>query len=305
MFSEYAIDPESFSTWERLRFFHAALGFVNGRLVTRLPESFLRAPCEALLTSVNDAKMPQVQMMLEEIKDASIARLKPKWNEGAPWIANALNEHQRRPFRAVVGPGAAGKPFLVDPEDLHANHVLWRASSTMKVPKDPKALAQHLLPMLSQANELTIADPYLRANDRWLPTLGAILLGFLDKRAPDPARRVHFYFAKKGTGKESDPSETLDTIAATLAKALEGWKRQATLIFHGIASGGSERFHNRYILTAREGVSLHIGMDAARNSDDRDLLTVLSREVFDEEYTLLQRLARRRGSTNLTLDLEP
>jgi len=295
MFYEYAMDPKELNSFEAVRFFHAALGFDKGRLLARFPESYLEGQVPGLAEVGGSSKVVLLDKMLRDIRSATTHRDGSTWNSGANWLDNTIEEHHRIPFRAILAKGEQEPAVQVDPDLLTDRHPLWKAPSNKKIPKEPGALADSLALLLRESHCLCIADPYLRGTDRWMGMVGRILETFLCRPKSKEYCRASLYFTIK---KDRDQRYTEDPQAVLngFKKALAPWRKRASLELHLVYPPPQMRFHNRYLITEKAGVCLHVGMDEGHSPRDKDLLGILSQDVLEEERAFLGQLDRNRSS---------
>ena len=295
MFYEYAMDPKDLNSFEVVRFFHASLGFDKGRLLARLPESFLEGQVPGLAEVEGTTKVVLLDQMLRDIRMATTHREDAIWDDRTTWVLNTLAEHRRVPFRAILSRGTQVPDVQVDPDLLTDSHPLWKAPSNRKIPKEPQALADCLSLLLRESHSLFIADPYLRGTDKWMGMVGKILETFLHRPDSKECCWVSLYFTIK-KDQANRYKEDPEAVLAGFRKALAPWRKRASMELHLVYPPPQTRFHNRYLITDKAGVCLHVGMDEGHSARDKDLLGILSQEVLEEERLFLEQLDRNRSS---------
>ncbi len=166
MFHVYAIDPHVLSSWERLRYFLDSLGHAQGRLLAEFPKTWKRLVYDCLrqrgtLTS-------RVELRLKNM-DATVFVRRPQaaYDGTCSWLENALEEHAREPFHAIVAnategiPNATeGTPAILDADAVDATWPLWRASAGLLVPRDSEEMASVAAPLLCLSTRMVWIDPY-------------------------------------------------------------------------------------------------------------------------------------------------
>ncbi|HLA27047.1 MAG TPA: hypothetical protein VJZ49_04060, partial [Syntrophales bacterium] len=84
------------------------------------------------------------------------------------WLSNAITEHQRRNFRAILARENVGdKKEVLTINDLHDNNPLWSVpQGGIAVSRDPVKMAANVAPLLRSARNIIFVDPYFQPNLR-------------------------------------------------------------------------------------------------------------------------------------------
>ncbi len=165
------------------------------------------------------------------------------YDPSKPWIENALAEHGRRPFRAIVADTGPGQG-IVDANTVDDRNELWRVDSGAMLMRQPAALADALALLLVASTRVVIVDPFFRADQ---PDKTAPLAAFCAALAGSGAAvEVHF-----GDNPRSYVLSMADAarylplrLPAGFRVTLRCWRERA----------GGARLHNRYLLTDIGGV---------------------------------------------------
>jgi hypothetical protein len=221
------------------------------------------------------------------------------WKQGRSWIANAIDEHRRRPFHAIMvlrydGPRSddvlevSAEP--PDPEDKK-----W-APACGPVPRKAKDLIDALAPLLRHARELVLVDPYF---DVRKPRYLEPFLGFLEVaqqyRSLSESVEIHVHTSVDGKlegrwGADAEQHEAHRLVDSVLDAAegrlVNGTKLHVVIWSMRSRPNSSEvDLHNRYLLAETGGVSFHHGFDTpGRGRDDVEVLRernwVYWREIY-------------------------
>jgi len=105
MIYEYALDPELVATWGELkncRFFAREFGLGQGKIVSRYPKSWAKKVWGSF-NGTNDIERKRLEELLTRLQETTIKRKNYLYDEmHATWLENALVEHSRHPFRAIM-----------------------------------------------------------------------------------------------------------------------------------------------------------------------------------------------------------
>lgn len=103
MLFEYAVEPQAIgSSWQTFLYLIEKFGFDRGRLISRLPGKWEKKVIQA----AKEAGVPDIRMasIIERLRNAKLAvvDLNRPYDSEKSWIENALTEHGRAPFHAII-----------------------------------------------------------------------------------------------------------------------------------------------------------------------------------------------------------
>ena len=103
MLFEYAVEPHAIgASWETFRYLIEKFGLDRGRLISRLPSKWEKKVIQAAKEAgVPDIRMASIVQRLRNPK-LRLADFGREYDSGKSWIDNALTEHQRAPFHAII-----------------------------------------------------------------------------------------------------------------------------------------------------------------------------------------------------------
>jgi hypothetical protein len=181
---------------------------------------------------------------------------------------NAENEHLARPFRGIVADAnPRNRDFVLIGRDLDESQPLWKMEDKVFVPRTAVQLAALVYPLLRISETLVFVDRHFGPeNVRYRTVFRELMKASITGRRRDPTSLVYF------TGTAATNEFFLDTCRDELPRNIPAGisVRLAKLA----ERQGGEKFHNRYVLTERGGISLGTGLDAgpAGQTDDAYLL---------------------------------
>lgn len=163
MLYEYAVEPEAIARdWTTFRNLIDKFGFDRGRAISRFPK---RWEAEVIEHS-KSAGMPDVQQkrvveLLKQAKDRALLKSGRDYNPDVDWLPNAIASHGTRPFQAIISKIAETTcDRVVQVDDVEDGHALIAQPVSIAAARTVEGLSAALLPMLMQAREMAIVDPY-------------------------------------------------------------------------------------------------------------------------------------------------
>ena len=268
MVHEYALEPSLLSNWRDMRYFTEKFGFSQGRLISRYPKRWKRMVHECLegqgLLPIEQARCVEC---LNLLTDKMLKRPGLKYEPGKEWLANAVNEHHRKQFHAIVArEGLQGHDFVLDGGSLDETRPLWRVRTGIQVPRDkPEEVADRLVPILETAEEFIFVDPHFGfENPRHRMFMEPLLThAFSRHDFPLPARiEVHVEAkAEQGFFRGRCKQWLEPILPAGMAVQFSRWQERKP----------GEKLHNRYIFTERGGFGVSVGLDTGEPGQTDDI----------------------------------
>jgi hypothetical protein len=249
MFHEYALEPSVLSSWDRVRFFLDAFGPWKGRFLAQFPRHWKRMVHEALQCPDLEKKRIVERLACLDRRVFS-PRSNVPYDSEKHWFDNALAEHARSPFRAIIAHERSGSNVL-DAATLDDRSDLWRVDSGGIVPRDAAVFVKAIELLLLASSKIIVVDPFFRA-DQLAKTRP--LVAFCDIVATSSvAIEVHFRDEPRSYALcMADAERFLPRLLPFGSKVtLRCWKEKV----------GGARLHNRYLLTDIGGVQFGDGIE--------------------------------------------
>lgn len=281
MFYEYALEPAAISSKERARYFLDALGPWKGRFVARLPRHWRGMVRDGL--NCPDIERQWIVERLSELDRRIFSpRANATFDETKSWLENALTEHARLPFHAIISnTRAMNNGVVLDAAEIDDRYELWRVESGQFVTRNADALIKAIELLLSASKRIVLIDQYFRADqeDKRRPLIA--ICQYVEGRA---SVEVHF----------SDKTVTCDfsmsqaeralprALPAGMAVTLHCWKEH-------------EDIHNRYIITEVGGVKFGNSIELGDGVDHLSILDETSRLRLWDEFLGTQPAYERVG----------
>jgi hypothetical protein len=267
MLYEFAIEPVVLVGWDKCRNVLNLMGFQHGRVIAAYPSSrrwsaLVLEACKRSGCGEREFARITEKLRLSRSKFVHAARnyddgLMP---EAERWLNNALLQLSSGiPFHALIAAAnATGRADVVAEEDVDDSHPLLRVAREQPVLREANPVAAYVRVLVRSSNSLILIDPHFEPwLDRWWPVVKACLGEAAD--ADKPFNRVEIH--------------TLDTDYRWAAAEFERRCRRNAVAFlpRGFGPvrvvrwrkvpGGSDDFHDRYLLTDRGGYKFGKGLD--------------------------------------------
>jgi hypothetical protein len=134
LLDEYAVEPEAIGlSWSDFRYVIEKFGFDHGRLISRFPHQWFNLVLE-VAKALPDVERKRVTVALERAKRCVIDTRRPYNPRLASWLENAITEHARLPFHAIIAktnPRNADHVLTVG--EMDGAHCLFAAERDCKV----------------------------------------------------------------------------------------------------------------------------------------------------------------------------
>lgn len=267
MLQEYAVDPAAIAEdWKTCRYLAELFGFDRGRLISQFPKKWLSLAIAAT-DHLPDREKKRVVEKLKYLKDHASIRIGRPYDPDLPgWLDNALAEHGREPFHAIISaanPG--GDACVVRSDEVDDSHALMKCARERAVPRDVESLAGALQGMLRFGARIVFVDPFfdpynVRHKRMFFRLLS--IAGLLNPRAECEIHYRHHPNKPDNGDLEGEAAALFGEIIPTeMAVTLYCWKER----------DGGEDFHARYLLTDRGGIRVDAGFDPVGDHQHTDV----------------------------------
>jgi hypothetical protein len=267
MLFEYAVEPQAIgSSWQNFRYLIEKFGFDRGRLISRLPNKWEKK----VIQSAKEAGVPDIRLasIIERLRQSKmqVADFGRTYDSDKSWIDNALTEHARAPFHAIVAlAGTEGNAAVLPLADLDEQHALFISTQDRAVARDARAIADALSGLLRVSSRILFVDPFFDPfNARYKNTLRECL-GVVAAHNPAAVCEIHYRFHHNkpaNSDLEANIGRMLaGMIPANMTIAFYCWKEK---------EGGAD-FHARYLLTEHGGIGVDAGFSAEGGHQESDM----------------------------------
>jgi hypothetical protein len=288
MIYEYALQPELVCTWTNhllCSLIKGQFGLDRGRLVSRYPSQYPSQWKELVVESYerNASRRPDTQKerakkqwerkrleeLLQRLGEVFINRDNPLWTNDLDWLSNAVAEHKRGKFRAILASeNVRDVKEALTINDLHDHNPLWSIpQGGIAVSRDPEKMANVVAPLLKSARNVIFVDPHFQPNlHKNLEPLKLFLKIMAASQNVTKKQIVEIHCNANKCGeygwfKEECESQLPDVIPNNMK----------VTIFYLQEKNGGEALHNRYILTEIGGIGFGYGLDKGNKGQNDDL----------------------------------
>ncbi len=160
MIKEYALQPDLLSSWQVFRYLFDKFGSGRGRVIARYPRRWARM----VYDSLGHCKPVEKQRIVE-----GLIRLKPalyprhhEWDRDKGWLDNAIEEHAKRSFCAIIAQdNPNGIAAVIREADLdEADEPRWQAERQRRIERTATEMAACAEPLLRNAKHIQFIDPH-------------------------------------------------------------------------------------------------------------------------------------------------
>lgn len=272
MLKEYAIQPRLLTDWTTCRFLLDKFGYGQGRVVSRYPRRWERLVYESLSDERPLEKIRIVEA-LTRFKRALYPR-HHEWDDSKPWIENALDEHGKRPFTAIVGCNDEMEHVALIKEDAldEVTELRWKAERQRRVARVAADMAACTTLLLRNAKHILFVDPHFNPQkERFRRPLAAFLRVIAKRQTSIPVDRIEIHCGHTSAGVKV----AFDRDCRTHLPSIIPMGFKVRLI-----RWDQTHLHNRFILTESGGLKFGTGLDDQNGGNvSHDFVDLLEQDL--------------------------
>ena len=177
IFREYALDPTALDSWDVFKDITNRFGFEHGRLISRFPEKWEKEVLKAC-GDLGDVEKKKIALRLRQFGRQKLVDFDRAFNSKVTWLNNALEEHKRQPFQAIIANDSKAKrKHIISPTNVEETHPLIRIGRGGEIQRRAEELAGCCQLLLEASTEVILVDPYFDPSRRkWTRPLGHFLM---------------------------------------------------------------------------------------------------------------------------------
>ena len=265
MFYEYAVEPAAVTaSWQNFRYLLENFGFDKGRLISDFPNEWYKL----IESALNKKKTIEKKKWQEKIIKANAFKIvdlnRSDFSEKKSWLTNAINEHKRNKFRAIIALNHPVKQhYILNPEELTEENELFKIEKNKQVALTGKSLSTAMSILLKSAKYFLFVDPYFDIeNAQYMETLDACVDEMTVQRETTVYCEIHF--------KDHDSKPSMEYLSNKICRnkifdhysskkisiKLFSWKKKFDL------NQTVPHLHPRYLLTNIGGIQIDSGFKA-------------------------------------------
>lgn len=310
MIYEYALDPMLVVDWAigRKGRFVGQFGMDQRRLVSDYPKDWAGEVYGAFYEhfGYDDSSLefqnaqPELQSYVQWLSEFTVQR-DVKRTAKHTWLQDAVTEHGRRPFHAIMTTAGDGVECaeVITPEVLDdLRDLRWYLPTITATKKSAEDLAAAMEPMLRGARYIVLVDPYFNAADaRYQASFSALIRAACEARGSGsslPELIVMTGIEQKHKPHEGEfTREAMTRVADDLR--VKAQREIPKLLPVGMSVAfyclkhpdAGDPLHNRYILTDIGGVVVPYGLAEYKPGeahDAKDDLIPMPRGMYSERH---------------------
>jgi hypothetical protein len=267
MHHEYAVEPRVMgSSWQTFRYLIEKFGFDKGRLIAEFPRKAWFRDVYDAASGFSPTQRTRLEILLKEARGTKVIRSGRPYDHNIGWFPNALTEHQRLPFRAIIAQeNADGNAVVLVADEMDEEHALMLAPSSMSIPRDAGSISTALSTLLAYGSTILIVDPFYDPfNQRYRDALRECLR-VVKAQNPAAVCEVHYRYHPDAPSPVEIEREARNIFPGVIPDGMSirvyCWKERA---------GGAD-FHARYLLTDLGGVGVDAGFSAEGSHQTTDM----------------------------------
>jgi hypothetical protein len=283
MFYEYAIAPEVAAKWgerHNYRYFLQAFANGGGRLFSRYPKKWFKLVWEEF-QGEKEMDRKRLEELFVRLKEAPIKRSGNSWEESqGGWLENALAEHERFPFEAILATENPGSnPPVLSEDDLFRETCdRWNIPNGLRVERNAKEMLTAIAPMLALCKWVRFVDPFIgKCKNKMRHSMEAFFQALGEERPVGPPESIEVHTKEENAAAP-------DHVEGFFAPIIPANVSVTFYFWHENSPG--PRLHNRYVLTDLGGVIFGHGLDTGNQGelDDVNRLDHDQHQRCIEEY---------------------
>ena len=306
MISEYAVEPElvaNLADRHNYNFFLREFGLGQGRLVSRYPKKWAKQVWEAHIEG-SDLDRTRLTELMARLKERMIKRKDYLWEDSQKiWLENALLEHDRFPFRAILTrTNPEKRPDILCEDDLGASSCpAWDMPSGVRVARQAQMMADAVRPMLASCSWVKFIDPYIKSGRAgFRHSMRAFFQILAADRPVGPPATIELH-----TGLlKIENKKFMNFFIREYEKIIPAeWR---VTLYQWESKVGGQNLYDRYILTDIGGVLFGAGLDEGLKGKKDDIIRLdlepyrlccgeydLTRPAFREAAPPLELIGKR------------
>lgn len=274
MIKEFAIEPNVINNWRDCRYFLDQMGVCKGRVLSEYPENWKKLVFESLAGCKPKEKSRIVEYLRTLAPPTLYRRKRAYWDDGRPWLMNAISEHQINPFHAIISNEMTDEEHnVIEAESCTTSSApKWQIETSQRVERNPEKMANSIDWLLLHSRHIILIDRNFHF-DRWTNPLVEIL-----KRIGQ-SRNVVLVEYHISLHEHMQESYFMSEIRRRVERYVP---RYCKLEF---VNRERKELHDRYVLTDVGAVQFGIGLDEYIEHLDQpthDVIVLLGDKLKEE-----------------------
>lgn len=287
MVREFAVEPELFASKSVAQRILDEFGVHRGRLIAQYPKNWLGLALASCRSCSKPAERKYLEDRIIQSRRPKLARRKrkmPNEHSHLVWLASAekFNDEVER-FHAIVATGnpRSHQDVLVE-SDLDEDNPRWAVDTGVPVPRRAAEMANLLLPLVRNARDLVIVDPYFAPESRNHQETLWELLGAA-RVYMENLLRVELHLNYEDSVRDKQNYDFRDVCLEKQKYFVPAGTRLSCFRWHERSTG--EELHDRYVLTDLGGVQIGAGL-GEKKTGATTRMSLLDRREHDRLWSI-------------------
>lgn len=276
MLHEFAVDPSCLTTIEVLRRFVDQCAIHMGRIISDFPRNqWVLLVRKSIQTSgfLEQQQLTELLTLLQ--RRGGLIDIGRAFNAKSPWLDNAVREHARQPFHAIISEWpSATEDWHLELARLGPETPRWNVESERCVERTASSLITCMLPLVHRSREILFVDPHFTPDrSRYQNALRSYLDAAHDGNRDYRRIEVHAKLSVHDHATADQRRSWLDQFVADCNRCLPRQFRRGIriAIYVWEEQPGSEKMHARYVLTECGGIRIDAGLDLGEPGQTTDV----------------------------------
>lgn len=286
MHYEYAVEPAAIAAdWKTCKYLSEKFGFDRGRLLSLFPSKWFKIAHHEAAHLPEVEKKRIVEALIRLKNRASIRTGRPYDPGLGDWVASALADHKRQPFRGIIAKERNSNAEAIIPvDDVEDDHPLIAAPTSKAINRDAPSISAAVSQLLQHANRIVFVDAFFDPfSPRYRSTLRACL-DIVAKENSGATCEIHYRYHPNKACQTEIEREAAQLFRGTIPDGLRisvyCWKEKQ----------GAADFHARYLLTEKGGISVDAGFSAEGSHQNTDM-HLIAQALCQERLVMFDRAA--------------
>lgn len=284
MIHEYAVSPSLFSHPGNLALLFQAFEAGSGRLISDFPRrKWLQYAREFIKRSIEDQvdQRACIELLMGlEKRRVLLERQGPSWDEQKSWINNALDEHRRWRFHAILNDRSVPtEPDVIGYGPAVAAHPHWSNPATRSVARQASELIKGAADLISISTALVLVDRnFIPSEARFLNVLAAIAEYVRNAAGAKRITQIKYVTAYEKDRNSFQSPQLFEQSCTLFVPSVIPSGIEVKFILKTKAS-----LHKRLVMTDRGAILFEHGLD---EGPGEVLLARLAADDFEKEWSL-------------------
>ncbi len=280
MIKEFAVDPALYISDNEWLIVFQHFGFHLGRIISKFPSDWER---RAYRTLNNNSRLRTIEKhrMLERLNNLRkfIIDFNRPFEENLNWYQNALKDHKRVPFQAIISKVNPDQlEYVIKMDQLDAENKLWCIQNQITEQRKFDIIAPLMKNIFLCAKRIILVDPHFHPKEKRYRSALKSLCEEIFKNKQIHSIEYHLSADPRESSKNFENScNHFIKPFIPAGKELKFIRWESNSLDN--PNSGGQRLHPRFVLTDFMGINIEWGLDNG-NDGDFTIISILNQEVY-------------------------